>query len=394
MIRRSTAVLLILAFLFGLPAKAWAPGNCAVFSTYTLNDTVTAANLNSNFTQAAVTNSTPACLDDASGSASAMQSQVSPWQGDTESLPTTLTGELERLRYVLHVMLGMDGGYWYRVDSNIDFATGAGIDGSGVGRHVTAVGLHTWGGSQRFPAITSTLRHTTGIFWPAAHHMAISVDPAVDRDKAGVELLRIHAAGVVFHHTAAIMFRHSTGGMNADQYGHITAIQVSRGLVSVAGNEAAGRDTLIFGHAGAVTQIVGYGASHIALGSGAYIALGRHVGTLTGATPVKNALYADTIIKAWVNFDGSITAAPISAGFGVSGVTKNGVGDYTVTWISALAAQHSAVAMNSRSTANNTVITSIEQTSASASTMRVIFSTTAGSAVDCVECMVMLLGRQ
>lgn len=261
-----------------------------------------------------------------------MQSATDPYASKTESLATTGAGELERLRYAFREALGWT--QWYTHTENIDFTKrGSLVDGSGLGRHVTAIGYHSWSGSIRFPAITSVLAHTTGIFWPAAHHMAISVDRAVDADKTGTELVRFHALGVVFHHTAAIMFRHSTGGMNANQYGHITAISVSRGLVSMAGNEAAHRDTLLFGHAGTVMNLVGYGGSHIALGQGSYVALGRHLGTLsTSGTPVKNALYADTIIKGWATFNGQTANIPVDTGFGVAGITDNGVGDYTIVW--------------------------------------------------------------
>lgn len=334
MTRRAIALLLVVVLLLLFPAQGWAQGNCGVFSTYGVNDTVTASNLNSNFTQAAQTNDTFACLNDYSGTVGQMQSNTDPYASQTESLATTGAGELERLRYVLRNVFGFT--QWYIHTENVNFGgigvTRTGIQGAGLGAHVTAVGLHTWSGSARFPAITSTDRHTTGIFWPAAHHMAISIDRAVDADKTGVEMVRFHAAGIVLHHTAAIMFRHSLAGQQGvqSQTGHITALSIFTGYPSQAGNEAPWRDTIVVGHAGAGLWVQGGPGSHIALGSHSYIALGRHIGTLNAV--VLNALYADTMIKAWGVVNQTTANHPILGGFNLAGVTDAGVGLSTFTW--------------------------------------------------------------
>lgn len=43
-----------------------------------------------------------------------------------------------------------------------------------------------------------------------------------------------------------------------------------------------------------------------------------------------------TLCRAWVNFDGTTTPPTIRASFNVSSVTRNGTGDYTVTFTNAL----------------------------------------------------------
>ena len=58
-----------------------------------------------------IDNGVPAQLDDYSTNASQMQSETSPGTSGSESLATSLAGELERLRYVLRQMNG--GAYWY-----------------------------------------------------------------------------------------------------------------------------------------------------------------------------------------------------------------------------------------------------------------------------------------
>lgn len=74
----------------------------------------------------------------------------------------------------------------------------------------------------------------------------------------------------------------------------------------------------------------------------------------TNSTSATNAIMGSA--KAWVNFNG-VTTATIRASFNVSSVTRNGVGDYTVNFTTAMAdANYSTVGTSSRSTysaANN-----------------------------------------
>jgi hypothetical protein len=94
-----------------LPAPAAAVGNCAVFRSWSTGDTVTAGDLNSSFTQAATTNGTPPCVDDYSTDVAQMRLNTSPGGVGSESLATSLAGELERLRYVFKNVFGW--AQWY-----------------------------------------------------------------------------------------------------------------------------------------------------------------------------------------------------------------------------------------------------------------------------------------
>ena len=60
------------------------------------------------------------------------------------------------------------------------------------------------------------------------------------------------------------------------------------------------------------------------------------------------------VCKAWVNFDGT-TASPstIRGSFNVGSITKNGTGDYTVNFSTAMANTNYAVAGNARFGDNN-----------------------------------------
>jgi len=318
-------------------------------------------------------------------------------------------GELQRLRYVIERFFSVAN--WYRTDQNPNFGgigvTKTEVQGSGLGAHITAVGLHTWSGSARFPVITSALFHTTGFWWPTSgnqpaytvqHHLALSVDSGVERDRTGVEIIRFHLQAVQFHHTVALRYAHSQAGLASWQYPHITAISLTQAGRGPDGTQppapATGYDQLIFGHASTVLRMVGYGASHIALGSGAYLALGRHVGTLAPAAPLGNALYADTIVKAWANFDGSLLGGPVSRSFNVASITRNGVGDYTVTWQTGFVAGHYAMTFGSRSSGFGSVGTVESSTATGAGSARIANQSTTGTSIDCVECMLIVVGQQ
>ena len=273
-----------------------------------------------------------------------MQTTADPYPANSESLATTGAGEIQRLRFQIQRMLGLT--YWFRNDENIRFdhsGGGTNIQGSGQARHVSAVGYHAWAGSARFPVYSTVNFHLTGLWfpragtqprWTVAHHLAVSVGSGIDRDQTGIEVARFHLEALQFHHTVALRFAHSQAGLAAWQYPHITAVSLTQAQRGPDGAQppapATGYDQLVFGHASAVLQMVGYGASHIALGARGYVALGPHVGTL--GTPVANALYADTIVKAWVSFDSGTAGAPVNAGFNVASIVDIDTGHYIVNW--------------------------------------------------------------
>lgn len=79
-------------------------------TTRTDGTTLTAAIYNADHTNH-ITNHTPQKMDDYSANAAEMQTQTDPGEDGSESLATALSGELERLRYVIAEM--KDKTYWY-----------------------------------------------------------------------------------------------------------------------------------------------------------------------------------------------------------------------------------------------------------------------------------------
>jgi len=81
-------------------------------------EVLTFADLNAEFNNI-LTNLTPAGVDDASTNAAAMQTTADPYPGGVASLPTSLEGELQRIRYLLAQITGEAN--WY-VDPDITLA--------------------------------------------------------------------------------------------------------------------------------------------------------------------------------------------------------------------------------------------------------------------------------
>jgi hypothetical protein len=80
---------------------------------------LTAADINAEFNNI-FTNLTPAGIDDEAASLAAFQANTDPYPAGVASLPTSLQGDLQRLRYLIKQITGE--GQWY-VDPDSDIAT-------------------------------------------------------------------------------------------------------------------------------------------------------------------------------------------------------------------------------------------------------------------------------
>ena len=63
-----------------------------------------------------ITNHVPDQMDDYSATVSQMRTQTDPGESGTESQPSTLAGELERIRFILAEITGNT--YWYESPSS------------------------------------------------------------------------------------------------------------------------------------------------------------------------------------------------------------------------------------------------------------------------------------
>ena len=93
------------------------------YKTWTTGEVLTAADLNNSFSSV-ITNSIPANIDDYSTNSTVMQTTTDPYPAAAVSLATALSGELERLRYVVKQITGKS--QWY-VDAAAIGSVGADV---------------------------------------------------------------------------------------------------------------------------------------------------------------------------------------------------------------------------------------------------------------------------
>lgn len=137
------------------------------------NEVLTAAALNAEFDNI-INNMTPSGIEDASANVAAMQTSVNPGGLGTESLATSLLGEIQRLRYVISRIVNMDlSQKWYEApvrslaDLNID--TVDIVDGA-----VTPIKLSTKN-LQKSPILTSSSQTTTSTSFVDVAGLSVSI---------------------------------------------------------------------------------------------------------------------------------------------------------------------------------------------------------------------------
>src|SRR3972149_8215309 len=86
-------------------------GNYSKIKTVVTGEVITAPDRNSEHDNH-ITNMTPAGVDDYSVSLSEMRVDADPYPADVESLPSSLAGELGRLRHQVRQITGKT--YWYQ----------------------------------------------------------------------------------------------------------------------------------------------------------------------------------------------------------------------------------------------------------------------------------------
>lgn len=272
-------------------------------------------------------------------------------------------------------------------------------------------------GTVQHPSYTFVADHQTGIFSAGQNVVAVGIGRN--------EVARFHGYGMLLAPHAAVSFRPAAGAAA----GHVTGLSLASGdvvmvgdatrpllfrsaAITAAGNRFFGYNSggtgveskeIITGDNLTITHATGsirfdvlstythtaaqtVGDRRMAAGGAFY-----PVAHIIGAYHV-NAIYATSIIKAWIHFDGGTPG--IQDSFGVSSLTKTATGDYTVVWANNFSNAHYAVGGFARSLASNRIgflgtnnggflVGSFRFTTVQDSTL-----------VDCRECSVIAVGRQ
>ena len=325
-------------------------------------------------------------MDSYSNSASEMNANTDPNSSGAQSAATTLAGELERLRYVLkhvtgwsqwwthfedlnvgdrglrvHRTLATNFHAWLRIEGHTASAatrfhlvalsipgytagtmhpesalflihvgtTVRFMVGPGGDIHVgNTLALHA-AGSARFPALYRYQHADTGLYFDTANHVGFTA--------GGLGVARIHAAGIATH---AVLFMHASSGNFVSLAAHASSTATTRFVLPAADGtvgqvlETRGDGTLAW-----TSGIVAYGHTSAqtigtrVLSSGSRFEPAAHA----AATAVPNSLYKGNLVKAWISLHMAAvsTADAVLDSFGVSSVTDNATGKWTVTFINA-----------------------------------------------------------
>lgn len=128
-------------------------------TTRATGTTLTAAIYNADH-QNHIDNGVPAQLDDYSASSGQMQSTADPGEVGTESLPTSLAGELERLRFSLNEVktyLGLTSAHWYVTPTGVVSVAKGGTGGTSAATARAGIVVGTVDQNSKSTAYTTVL---------------------------------------------------------------------------------------------------------------------------------------------------------------------------------------------------------------------------------------------
>ena len=108
--RKYLPILIVLALFANFTAEVWGGATFSRVKVWNSGETLTAADLNAEFDNL-LTNLTPTGVDDTSSTTAAMQAVADPYPAGVLSQPTSLQGEIQRLRYMIKALSGQS--YWY-----------------------------------------------------------------------------------------------------------------------------------------------------------------------------------------------------------------------------------------------------------------------------------------
>lgn len=270
------------------------PGNYSRVFVESTGNTIYASNYNAEHDNH-ITNHTLDTIDDASSSLTAYRAVTDPGESGTESLPTSGTGEIQRLRKVLVEVTGKT--YWYESPA-LSTQTLA-----------NAVSINT---TTNDVTLTNNLTVTSGI---TANSLAVNT-------------LNFTGNALVLNGVASNTFTsisvNSSSSMDA-------ALQLNRGGEVWQVNVDTNADLLLSWN----------NTPHVTIKNSDNVNLITIQPNVipVGDTPIRNTIYPQNIIKAW----GRISSNTLQDGFNVNTVSSNSGGQHQVTLFSSVDATRSCI---------------------------------------------------
>ena len=273
----------------------------------------------------------PTWIEDYSADVVEMQKETDPYPAGAESLATTMAGEIERLRYQLSRILGES--YWY-IDPDTTLAA--------VATNIASL-------NSDITNLTNTKVAKAGDTMTG--DLIIKKDTPVltlDSNPVGDALLNYQVSDV------------KRGSLYWDN---------TYGLMIMAKYDTDGVTVL---------AKLEMDENNVSYNSNAM----WHTGNLN----------PNSVIKGWVNFDGSSSPAVINDSFNVDSVVKNGPGNFTIVWTTDFANNHYVVTGMGYKSPNADVFVGCE--SLSTGSTAIGCWTVNGDRVDLSRVMVIAMGDQ
>ena len=260
---------------------------------------------------------------------------------------------------------GFNNNNWTKVDqllsgvlplTGVDINSGT-IDGASIGAAVastgrfttiTTTGNATFGGSVSF---ATALTGTQAVFSSASPQLEL-----VDTDTGNIVRFRANNTSLLMqadpnNAIVGASARIQVGGQTAAE----TIIEAFKDSIDLNRNTDVNGNLFVTGELSGDTCILaGSMTSDSVAAAGAITAGGALDGTSLGATLdalITAKIAAANPVKAWASFNGTTTGTfSPTAGSNVASITRNGAGDYTITFATALVdADYAVVAMGDNS---------------------------------------------
>ena len=367
-----------------------------------------------------ITSLTPATMDDYSATVAEMKTQTDPYPASSASQPTSMAGELARLRYQIDQIIGAASGFWYDdvpsdlttlnsavgADQKYNLIRNGTLEYWSAGTAVAPDGWTLTGASAAAAREGTTIKMGTYSAKLTRAGADATLEQNIITNNPNLSIAyfqgeKVAAKAQVWADTASRVkitiydgvgstsSSFHTGGSSWEELSVVhtlngSATELTIKLEVVTGNADGFIDNAILIHGATAPNFAPHPSDEI-------------VPVIDPqGTPTANQLYKSSIVKAWINFVGTGTIATNDS-FNVSSITDNGAGNYTITWDKDFADANYAVAGMRRDDdgAGHQGWVGIDETGAlQAGSARIVTTDGAGASRDAPVVTLIAIGKQ